>query len=315
MKKRSLLLLAFTFCLHHASGAAEVQKKLSIGFQKGSGLLAIMKAQGSLDKVLAAQKYRLDWIEFPAGPQLLEALNSGNVDFGLTGAPPPIFAQAAGVDLLYVGAEPTSPSAEAILVSNTSPLKTVADLRGKKLAFQKGSSANLLVLAALRRAGMTMNDIIPVYLSPADARAAFISGNVDAWAIWDPYFASIQHAQPVRILADHQGLLPANSFYEASRSLSQQHPAILGIILAELARTGAWATQHPQQVAAMLAGQLGMPENVLLSWQQRVHYGVTPMTPALVARQQEIADLFFQQRLIPRRVNISDKVWLWPAGQ
>ncbi|MFZ6778613.1 sulfonate ABC transporter substrate-binding protein [Undibacterium sp. Ji83W] len=307
----SLFILFKIILLISLPALAADDKLISIGFQKGSGLLSILKAQGTLEKTFAAQKLQVKWIEFPAGPQLLEALNAGNVDFGLTGAPPPIFAQAAGVDLLYVGAEPSSPACEAILVPKESPIKTVAELKGKKVAFQKGSSSNLLILAALRKAGLGMQDIQPIYLSPADARAAFVSGNIDAWIVWDPYLASVQHSLPVRVLADHQGLLPANSFYEASRRLVEKNPLALNAILAELAATAVWANQHPQQLASTIAGQLGMPLEVITTWQQRSRYGVMPVSATVVSRQQEIADLFYQNKLIPKAIKISEKTWLW----
>ncbi|MFZ6757446.1 sulfonate ABC transporter substrate-binding protein [Undibacterium sp. Ji50W] len=311
MKKSVLFIFLKASLLFSLAAHAADDHLIGIGFQKGSGLLSVLKAQGTLENALAAQKFQIKWIEFPAGPQLLEALNSGNVDFGLTGAPPPIFAQAAGVDLLYVGAEPSSPTCEAILVPKDSPIKSVAELKGKKVAFQKGSSSNLLILAALRKTGLSMQDIQAIYLSPADARAAFVSGNIDAWIVWDPYLASVQHSLPVRVLADHQGLLPANSFYEASRRLAEKHPQALNIILGELATTGAWASKNPQQLASIIAAQLGMPLDVINTWQQRSRYGVMPVSAAVVNRQQEIADLFYQNKLIPRAVKISDKAWVW----
>jgi sulfonate transport system substrate-binding protein len=158
---------------------ADEARTLRIGFQKGGGLLGLLKAQGRLEKVLAAQGWGLSWHEFPAGPQLLEALNAGGVDFGYTGAPPPIFAQAAGKDIVYVGAEPSG-------VKPGSALASVADLKGRRVAVQKGSSANFLLVAALQKAGVAFTEIQPIYLAPADARAAFESDRVDAWSIWDP---------------------------------------------------------------------------------------------------------------------------------
>lgn len=156
---------------------------LRIGYQKGGGLLAVLKAQGTLEQALGVQGYQVSWREFQAGPQLLEALNAGSVDVGYTGSPPPIFAQAAGIDLVYLGAEPASEKVEAIVVPNGSALHAVSELKGKKVAVQKGSSANFLLVAALNKAGLTLKDIQPVYLAPADARAAFANGSVDAWAI------------------------------------------------------------------------------------------------------------------------------------
>lgn len=285
---------------------------LRIGYQKGGGLLAVLKAQGTLEQALGAQGYQVSWREFQAGPQLLEALNAGSVDVGYTGSPPPIFAQAAGIDLVYLGAEPASEKVEAIVVPNGSALQAVSELKGKKVAVQKGSSANFLLVAALNKAGLTLKDIQPVYLAPADARAAFANGSVDAWAIWDPYLAAIQQSQSVRVLADYQGLLHANSFYEGSRRFADAHPQAIRLLLAELAKAGAWANAHKPEVSRILAEQIGLPEAVTATWQARTGYGVTPLTPEIIAIQQQTADIFQAQGLIPRKVDVSQAVWQAP---
>lgn len=261
---------------------------------------------------MGAQGYQVSWREFQAGPQLLEALNAGSIDVGYTGSPPPIFAQAAGIDLVYLGAEPASEAVEAILVPTALPIRDVAGLRGRKVAVQKGSSANFLLVAALEKAGLSFKDIQPVYLPPADARAAFVNGSVDAWVVWDPYLAAIQQSQPVRVLADYKGLLHANSFYEGSRRFADAHPEAIRLLLAELARAGAWANAHKPEVTRILAEQIGLPEAVIATWQARTGYGATALTPAIIATQQQTADIFKAQGLIPRAVDVSQAVWQAP---
>lgn len=161
-----------------AVAAESSPEALRIGYQKGSIGMVLAKSHQLLEKRYPNQNLL---VEFPAGPQMLEALNVGSIDLGSTGDIPPIFAQAAGADLVYVGVEPPKPKAEVILVAENSPIKTVADLKGHKVAFQKGSSSHNLLLRALRQAGLKFTDIQPTYLTPADARAAFQQGNVDAW--------------------------------------------------------------------------------------------------------------------------------------
>jgi sulfonate transport system substrate-binding protein len=290
---------------------ADDGRTLSIGFQKGGGLLVLLKAQGSLEKSFGAQGWRVEWHEFPAGPQLLEAMDAGSIDFGYTGAPPPIFAQAAGKDLVYVGAEPNSPTAEAIVVKPGSPVASLADLKGKRVAVQKGSSANFLLVAALEKAGVSFADIEPTYLPPADARAAFESDRVDAWSIWDPYLAAVQASLKVRVLADYTNILKTNSFYEASRKFSTLHPKELGVVLAELAKTGAWAQANPHPVAELLAPQVGLPVEVVEVWQRRTRYGVQPVDATLIAGQQKVADTFLEHKLIPRKIEVASAIWRW----
>ena len=293
---------------------ADDARTLRIGFQKGGGLLGLLKAQGQLEKTLKARGWSVTWHEFPAGPQLLEALNAGSVDFGYTGAPPPIFAQAADKDIVYVGAEPSGPSAEAIVVKPGSALSAVTDLKGKRVAVQKGSSANFLLVAALQKAGVAYGDIQPVYLPPADARAAFESDRVDAWAIWDPYLAAVQTSLKVRVLADYTELLKTNSFYESSRGFATKNPKELGLVLDELSRTGAWAVAHPHEVAELLAPQVGLPVEVVEVWQRRTSYGVRPVDGAVIATQQKVADTFFEQKLIPKKIDVAAVVWGWQRG-
>lgn len=317
--QRRRLLQAGSAALALAAGAGAfaqtgARRTLRVGFQKGGGLLGVLKAQGTLEKALAPQGWAVTWHEFPAGPQLLEALNGGSVDVGYTGAPPPIFAQAAGIALVYIGAEPSGPSVEGIVALPDAPLRDAADLRGKRVAVQKGSSANFLLVAALEKAGLKLSDVQPIYLPPADARAAFESRRVDAWAIWDPYLAAIQQAARARVLADYTGLLRPNAFYEASRAFVDAHPRTVAAVLEVLAKAGAWASANPRAVAELLAPQLGLPVEVVETWQRRTTYGVQPLSDALVAVQQKVADTFHAQGLIPKKIDVAAAVWRWDRG-
>jgi sulfonate transport system substrate-binding protein len=191
-------------------------KVVRIGYQK-YGKLVLLKSKGTLEPKLAADGYKVVWTEFPSGPPLLEALNVGAIDFGNTGEAPPIFAQAAGAPIQYVAYEPPAPKGEAILVPKDSPLKSVADLKGKKVALNKGSNVHYLLVKALEKAGVKYSEVEPVFLAPADARAAFERGAVDAWVIWDPFQAAAEAATGARTLADGTGIVANYQFYFASK--------------------------------------------------------------------------------------------------
>ncbi|TKC92721.1 sulfonate ABC transporter substrate-binding protein [Trinickia terrae] len=308
---RSRFRIAATLLLALAAASAFAQgdagKVLRIGYQK-AGLLAVLKAQGVLEQKLKPLGYEIKWFEFPAGPQLLEALNADSVDFGYTGAPPPIFAQAGGVRFVYVGAEPGASHNEAIFVKDDSPLRKPADLKGKRVALQKGSSSHYLLLEVLKKAGLRYEDVQPVYLAPADARAAFESGNVDAWVVWDPYYASAQATLKVRTLADYGGI-PTYSFYEATREFAQAHPDIVAALLSQLRATGQWVNTHPDETAALVAPKIGLELPIVKTWVRRVPYGATPVTDNVAALQQDVADSFYGARLIPQKLTVKDNVW------
>ena len=220
---------------------------LRIGYQK-YGTLVLLKAQGTLEKRLAPLGIQVKWAEFPGGPQLLEALNVGSVDFGTTGETPPIFAQAAGADLQYVAYEPPAPKGEAIVVAKDSPLKSVKDLKGKRVALNKGSNVHYLLVKALEKAGLKYEDVQTVFLNPSDARAAFERGSVDAWVIWDPFLAAAEHQLGARQLADGVGLVSNHQFYLASRRYAEQNGKVVKLIVEELARLDAGGKSGPRIV-------------------------------------------------------------------
>ena len=295
------------FGLASAALAADPQA-LRIGYQKGSASLVLAKQHGLLEARFP--QTRIDWIEFPAGPQMLEALNVGSLDIGSTGDIPPLFAQAAGADLLYIGAEPPKPQAEVILVAKDSPLHGVADLKGRKVALQKGSSAHNLLLRALAREGLGFADIQPVYLAPSDARAAFESGSVDAWAIWDPFYSAVELEGRARLLANGEGLGLSGPFYLAARPYAEASPVFVQQVLDELSRAEALTRSDAAGSIRLLAQFMGLPEAVIArTFGHRPASPILPVSDEIVAAQQRTADLFFANHLLPRRLEIAGLVW------
>ncbi|BAZ33198.1 aliphatic sulfonates ABC transporter substrate-binding protein [Cylindrospermum sp. NIES-4074] len=293
------------------SGTTSTASKtvVRIGYQKASTILYALKAKGQLEKAFATSGSTVTWSEFPAGPPMLEALNAGSIDFGYTGEAPPIFAQAGGIPLLYVAYDPWSTKAEAILVSKDSPIKSVAELKGKKIAFAKGSNANYLLVKALEKAGIQYSDITPVTLPPADARAAFESKKVDAWAIWDPYLAAAEAATGARTLTDATGLAANRGYYLAAKSFVDAHPDALKIVLDEVKTVSNWAKNNPAEVAKLLSPALGIDAGVLETAEKRREYDVLPLTEEVIRKQQEVADAFYKIKLIPKEIKVKEIVW------
>jgi sulfonate transport system substrate-binding protein len=197
---RFLLLIAVG-CVSCTQSGDSPSKVVRIGYQK-AGTLNLLRLRGQLEPDMERLGMRVEWVGFPAGPQLLEALNAGAIDFGHTGDAPPILAQAAGVSFVYTACEPARAHAEAIVVPDGSPLKSVADLAGKRVALNKGSNVHFLLVRALEAAGVPYDRVEKVYLTPSDSRAAFEGGSVDAWAAWDPYLAEAELNAAARVLAD-----------------------------------------------------------------------------------------------------------------
>jgi sulfonate transport system substrate-binding protein len=283
-------------------------KTLRIGFQK-YGNFVVLKARGTLEKRLAQQGVSVQWLEFPAGPQLLEGLNAGAVDVGTVGETPPIFAQAGGVDFVYIANEPPAPKGEALVVHQDSLIRTVAELRGKKVALNRGSNVHYLLVKALQRAGLTYTDIQPIYLTPADARAAFVQRSVDAWVIWDPYLAAIQRQANARVLTDGDGIVRNTQYYVSSRKFADAQPQVLHALLDELNQVDQWGSKNIPAVAAQLSPLVGLDAATLELALGRAAYGVQPITDATLAYQQQIADTFTDLKLIPKKLTVADARW------
>jgi sulfonate transport system substrate-binding protein len=287
-------------------GASYGQDKVvRIGFQK-YGKLVLLKSKGSLEPKLKALGYSVTWTEFPSGPPLLEAMNVGAVDFGNTGESPPIFAQAAGAPIRYVAYEPPAPKGEAILIPKDSPLKSVADLRGKKVALNKGANVHYLLVKSLEKAGVKYSDITPVFLAPADARAAFERGSVDAWAIWDPFQAAAEAATGAKTLTDGTDTVPNHQFYFSSQKFLESDPRILDAILAGLREVDEWAKADIHAVAEQLSPSVGLPVPVLEVALKRQAYGIQPIDAPVIAEQQKLADTFLALGLIPKAITVSE---------
>ncbi|MBE7245086.1 MAG: aliphatic sulfonate ABC transporter substrate-binding protein [Actinomycetospora chiangmaiensis] len=296
-----------------APAQVAVPKEIRIGYQK-VGVLVVARQQGSIEKSLAPRGIAVRWVEFQAGPPLLEALSAGSIDFGFAGDTPPIFAQAAGSSLVYVGASVLSGDGEAILVKANAPIRTVADLKGRTVAVGRGTSSHNLLVTALEKAGLSFSDVKPAYLLPSDAGPAFANGSVEAWVIWDPYLALAQAHDDTRVLTTSRQTHAVSDFFLAGRTFADRYPGVVTTTLAALAESAAWAEAHRDQVARALATVTGVPYAIETVVAARSEFGVGPVTDALVAKQQATADRFHRLGLLPRPVQVRDAVWTPPRS-
>lgn len=308
MTTRRVLLGAALGALAFAgTAAAQDLKEFRIGYQKG-GIFSVVKQQKTIEarlKTLGVDTVK--WIEFQYGPPLLEALGIGSIDIGTVGDTPPIFAQAAGANVVYVAATPASDS--ALILPQDSPIKTLADLKGKKIAFARGSSSHNLTVQILAKAGLTYGDITPVYLTPADAAAAFARGSIDAWTIWDPYYAIAEKRQKARTLATTHDVAGSNSFYLANRGFAKRQPVVLRAVLDELAKATRWAGENRDKLAAAISEITGVELEAQQIAVNRATIDFGPVTDAVIAQQQVIADTFHKLGLIPKPIVVRDAVW------
>jgi len=297
---RGALLLTALFAF-----ASHAEETLRIGYQKSSTLLTLIKQRGDLDKALAAQGVKVSWHEFSSGLPLLEALNLNNVDLSADVADTvPLFAQAAGASLTYYARETPSPEAQAILVPADSSIKTLQDLKGKKIAVTKAAGSHYLLIAALNKAGLRFSDISPAWLTPADGRAALENGSVAAWVTWEPYVTSAQVEQHARVLTSGKGLANYQRYYLASTPYASAHPQVLNSVYQALKQEAAWLKAHPADAAALLSPLWGkLPVATIEKANAQRSYQVEPVKKSDLAEQQTIADAFYDAKLLPTRID------------
>lgn len=300
-----------TSLLSTGAAAADEQNSIRIGFQKSSTLITILRANGELEKGLSGLGVSVKWSEFPSGLPLLEALNVGAIDLsGDVADTVPVFAQAAGAKLTYVASEAPSPSAQALLVPTGSPIKSVSELKGKKIAVTKAAGSHYLLIATLAKAGLRFTDIKPAYLTPADGRAAFEKGAVDAWVTWDPFVAAAQKQSDVRILADGKGVADYERYYLASSAFAAKRPDVLKLVFDKLKQTGEWVKKNPQAAAKVLAPVWGLDAAVVELANSRRSYEVRAVSQDDLAAEQKIADAFFAEGLLPHNIKATEaQIW------
>ncbi len=297
------------------SRAARAAPVLRIGYQRSSTLIALLRQDGSLEQALAAHGTGLSWHEFTSGLPIMEALNAGQIDVSADVADTvPVFAQAAGARITYLAQEAPSPEAQAIVVPPDSTARTVADLKGKRVAVTKGAGNHFLVLAALKEAGLSFRDIVPAYLTPADGRAALASGGVEAWAAWDPFLTAAQQQAGARVLRDGRGLSLYKRYYLAADPYVAANGPVLGLLFAKLAQAGSWVKANPAEAAGRLAPLWKLEAEVVARANAHRSYRVEPVTRDGLAEQQVIADAFRTEGLLPRAVDTTAlAIWSPPV--
>ena len=305
LQRRHILAASAAAAVTATTGAAWAQspgRVLRVGHQKG--WLSILKARGTLEKRLTPLGVKVTWTEFNAGPVQLEALNVGSIDFGDVGEAPPIFAQAAGAPLVYAGATVPRPGLEAVVVPKDSPIRTVADLKGKRVAYNKGSNVQYFLVKLLEKNGLKYSDVQSIFLAPPDARAAFERGAVDAWIIWDPFLAAAQKQLDARLLVDATGVVNNRAYYFTSRDFATKNTDVLRIAIEEVNAIDTWISKNKDAAAAELSAVLGLDKSITDLYLSRARFGTAPVTREILAEQQAIADTFFELKLIPKKLNL-----------
>ena len=279
---------------------------LHVGDQAGSGAQALLTAASLINKL----PFKVTWSDFTSGPPRLQAMGAGAVDIGSVGNAPPVFAAAGGDKLAIVGALQANPLGSALLVPDNSPIHSIAQLKGKKIAVAQGSSADFHLLTVLKKAGLNVHDVTLDYLQPADGLAALSSAHVDAWDIWSPFIEQAESQDHVRILVNGVGFGSPYSFAVASRAALADpgQAAAIRDYLKLLNQAHSWADSHLLVWASVWAKATGLPASVMLTAAKDDASKAVPITPAVISSEQQVSNAFTAAGLIPGHVDFSNFV-------
>jgi len=286
-----------------AAGSADLSSvTLNVGDQKGTGAEAVLAAAD----LLKTLPFKVNWSDFTSGPPMLQAMASGSVDVGGVGDAPPVFAASGGEAIEIVGARQTSGDQDAVVVPKGSPITSIGQLKGKKVAYASGSSANYNLLTVLDKASLTTKDITLVNLQPADALAAFTSGSVEAWDVWPPYVQQVVAQKGARIIATGSAYGNPYSFEVASKAAvaDPKKAAAIKAYLTILNKAYVWAATHPDQWGAAWAEASGLPVSVMVQAAKLSATKPVAITDDTITSEQGVVDKFFAAGLIPNKVDM-----------
>lgn len=281
-------------------------KVLHLGYQQAGDLVRVT---GVLEKRLDPLGVKVKWSQFAQGPQLMEAMNVGKINLGSVGETPPIFAQAAGAQIVYVAGRSRierTGEGSVIAVPPNSPIKKLEDIKGQKVVFQKASASHYFILRALEDVGLKYTDIQVLSMSNVEARGAFLEGRIPVWVTGDPHFALAEKLGKIRVLKDSKGLDTTGGYYIAGRQFALDNPELLRIVIEEIDKIGQWAEANTKEAAKILAPEQKLDLDVMEVIASRRSYRLRPITPDLMKDQQRITDYFYKNKLLPKPLNVQE---------
>jgi sulfonate transport system substrate-binding protein len=283
-------------------------KSVTIGYQAGDEF-DIAKSRGKFAEKMEKKGYKVKFKEFQNGAAMMQALATGNVDYARVGDTPPVSALASGTKLTYIAAGGTKEKGSGILVRKNSGINSMADLKGKRVAYTKGTSSQYMVLKALKKAGLSTDDITWVNLDQDAASVAYSKEKVDAWANWDPTVAQVELTENSKLLINGKQSGAVNrSFIVSPSKFAQNHQALSKLLIKYGEQDMKWANTHHTQVIKLMVKDLKLSKKVVTLAINRRVFGIYKMNKSYAKEEQTLANTFYQSNIIKKQVTISKHV-------
>lgn len=285
--------------------AASDLETVTIGYQKADPV-DIARQHGELIKKMKVKGYQVVFKEFSDGAALMTALKSGAIDYARVGDTPPVTAKAAGTDIALIATGATKEYGSGILVGKNSQITNLKQLKGKTIAYQKGTAAQYLIIQALKKAGLSTNDVKLVNMDQSSASVAFAKGSVDAWVTWDPYTATAQVNQGAKLLTNGTGLAKNRDFLISTQNYAKTHTALSKLLTTYINDDMTWANNHHTQLIAMLSKTLKLSDAVIQKMVERRTYAMALVKAdsSIVDEENQIANTFYQEGVVTEKVDM-----------
>lgn len=297
---------ALTFGLSGAAQAAEVlPKELKLDYAYYSPTSLVLKHFGWLEQSVG-DATKVSWVFSQGSNRSLEYLNGGSIDFASTAGLAAVLSRANGspIKTVYVGSRPEW---TALAVRQDSPIKSLADLKGRKIAATKGTDPFLFTLRSLATVGLGKNDVELLHLQHPDGRTALERGDVDAWAGLDPLLAASQIQNGSRLLYQNVDFNTYNVL-SVTEKFAKEHPQAINKVLQAYEKARQWARENPEPLAELLAKEANLPLEVARLQLSRTDFSNARPGAEHIAALKAAAPILVSEELVRRGVNIEQVV-------
>jgi len=260
LRRAGLPLLAAALLGLVAPVMAQV-KEVTLDFATYNPVGLILKEKGFLEEALKADGISVRWVQSLGSNKALEYLNAGSIDFGSTYAAAALVGRINGnpVKTVYVY---TRPQGVALVRLKDSPIRSVEDLKGKRVAVTRGTDPHIFLIRALAKHGLSEKDIQSVLLQHADGRAALVRGDVDAWSGLDPLTAAAELENGAELFY-RDPELSTWGFLNVREAFAKDNPELVKRVLAAYEKARLYALKNPAEVNQVLVKLAKLPENII----------------------------------------------------
>ncbi|MFF2016872.1 aliphatic sulfonate ABC transporter substrate-binding protein [Paenibacillus sp. NPDC058177] len=294
---------------NNKGGASASEVTVNIGVQHAVAPLVLAQQQKWFEEEFAKHNAKVSWVEVPGGPAQFDAILTDRLDLAVTGNTTVITGQISDIPFKEIAIGSTGSKNVGLLLPKNSTITDLSELKGKKIAVAKATAAYDILFRLLDKAGLTANDVELIQLSADEAKAAFVGGSVDAWAIGEPYLSTAVVDEGAKVLADGSSInYISPAFHIVRTKFADEHPDLVVAYLKVLEKTLQWQTDHLDEAVKIYAEGTKLNPEVVKSVISNVQFATVPVSDDFVKAQGELAAFLLKEKAVNKSVDPSKVV-------